>query len=79
MTRPFLHYDQDKGWSNTNPGWYTMSFHLLTHEKHEEIVEWMYEVLANPERHVRWFWYDYNASYRFRYEKEYVWFKLRWS
>lgn len=74
----YLYYDHVKGWAGTNPGWHEVNKYPVSDKNYEEMVEWMYESLDNVEKHARWFLYDKNASFKFRYERDYIWFKLRW-
>jgi hypothetical protein len=73
-------YDGYKGWDNDHPGWYTLEVATKI-DLHLEIVEWIYEKIDNPQRHMRWrFDYTDPVSYfRFRHEKDYIWFRLTWS
>lgn len=72
------YYDKAKGWQETNPNWHTVLLEDITHSKHMEIIHWLYEHTSNPERHCRWYHFGDLSGYRFRYEKECAWFKLRW-
>lgn len=71
--------DSEKGWENTNPNWYTASIYRNKDKTHEGMVNWLYENTSNPERHCRWIYFKYNSEFRFRYQREYSWFMLRWS
>lgn len=73
------YYDVERGWENTNPGWYEVVLHNLSTEKHRTIIQWMYEKLDNPKRHCRWVIFTDCSRFRFRYEREYILFTLRWS
>jgi len=78
-------YDWAKGWENANIGWY--EYHVKFNDaasieeligKGEEIVEWLYKNIDNPERHARWAPYDVGMRVKFRFEKDAVLFALRW-
>jgi hypothetical protein len=68
-----------------NLGWHTC--HLPNHfdqvstymDRYDEIVNWITESIEKYERHARWK-IDYETIYvKFRYERDYVRFVLRWS
>lgn len=47
--------------------------------EYQEIVRWLFEKIDNPGRHARWrITKDNGIEVKFRYEKDYVLFKLRW-
>jgi len=77
------YYDYQKGWDATNPGWHLVEIPTPAHRNfHDEMVDWLYDHIDNPERHARWV--RLNAPndiscFRFRYERDCIWFKLRWS
>lgn len=73
-----------KGWEYTNPGWYeyTIKGQFDTNsfeEKYMDIVKWLYESIDNCERHARWTLDLHIIHVKFRYEKDYSWFVLRWG
>jgi hypothetical protein len=70
------YYDYQKGYINTNPGWYEHTVYSESHYTHLEIVEWLYTNIDNPERHCRWCRFDSKMCVKFRYEKDYLWFSL---
>jgi hypothetical protein len=80
-----VNYDGAKGWEHTNRGWY--EYHVKFYDatstadligKSEEIVEWLYKNIDNPERHARWAPYDVGMRVKFRFEKDALMFALRW-
>lgn len=71
-------YYYDKGWQNTQVGWYEVSVRTYNKAKHSELVNWLYDNIDNPERHVRWVKIEDMSHFRFRYEKDYIWFRLTW-
>lgn len=73
------YYDYERGWENTNPGWHEVIINYIDREKHRLIIEWMYEKIDNPERHARWVRLEDSSRFRFRYERDYILFTLRWS
>lgn len=75
-------YYDNRGWEYTNPGWYELVLYPETDTLHLEMVKWMYDNLDNPEKHARWMFQItdmYYSYFKFRYEREYIWFKLRWG
>lgn len=76
-------YHHKRGWDQTNPGWYEKVIYIAdppeTITRYYEILKWMYEKLDNCEKHCRW---KYNGNYlhfKFRYERHFTWFNLRWG
>ena len=75
------HYDWVRGWEDDHPYWHihdivTQSRTELD-ETHNEVVHWLYKNIDNPERHCRWTRQVLTISVKFRYERDCVWFKLR--
>lgn len=74
-------FDQAKGWENTKPNWYGVIIELdkITGiAKYHEIINWVYDNIDNPDRHARWQLTEYGIFFRFRHERDYIWFKMRW-
>lgn len=77
------YYDEKNGWEHTKPGWHEV---IITApqfreavDKHTEMLTWIYGNVGKCERHCRW-QFDYDSlRYKFRYERDYVWFKLTWG
>jgi hypothetical protein len=73
------HYDYTKGWNDSNR-WFECVITPSTQTKHEQMVEWLYEKLDNCERHCRWInGFENESRFKFRYERDYILFTLRWS
>jgi len=74
------HYDYAVGWENTKPGWHECTVHVKHLDKYNEIVKWLKTNIGKYERHCRWGITDDDLiSFKFRYEKDYILFTLRWS
>ena len=74
------HYDQVLGWAYTKPGWYEYTVNVEHIEKYNEITDWVQSNIGKFKRHSRWCVTDTNkVSFKFRYERDYVWFKLTWG
>lgn len=82
-------YDWEKGWDGTNVGWYQVKIPNSDRGKHLQMVAWVYKKIDNPERHSRWCHLeDYNehheylgeySAFKFRYEKDFILFRLSWE
>jgi hypothetical protein len=75
------HYDYVKGW-NDSTRWFECVITPSTQTKHEQMVAWLYEKLDNCERHCRWiknYGFENESRFKFRYERDYILFTLRWS
>jgi hypothetical protein len=74
------HYDHDNGWENTKPGWYECSVRAEHINKYTEMTDWVQANIGKYYRHCRWCVTDTNkVSFKFRYERDYIMFTLRWS
>lgn len=75
------HYDWTRGWDDDHPYWYTHDIVTQNQNEldklHKEVVLWLYKNIDNPERHCRWTRQELTISVKFRYEKDCLWFKLR--
>lgn len=73
-------YDWGRGWDETAVGWYHHSVFAQTatdtDKLHREVVTWLYETIDAPEKHCRWVRIANEVSVKFRYERDYLWFKL---
>ena len=73
-------YDQDRGWEHTQPGWYECSVRAEHIDKYVEMTDWIVVNIGKYKRHCRWCVTDTNiVSFKFRYERDYILFTLRWS
>ena len=73
-------YDQDRGWEHTQPGWYECTVRAEHIDKYVEMTEWLVNNIGKYKRHCRWCVTDTNiVSFKFRYERDYILFTLRWS
>ena len=77
------YYDRTKGWSETNPGWYEVVLYVQepneTIIKYSLTVDWIKDNVHGYKKHVRWMYAGNYLKYKFRYERDYLWFKLRWG
>ena len=76
---------EHKPWANVRPGWHETSVKYSENypSQHRNVISWLYEKIDNPERHARWFLDDsedvVEGRFKFRYERDYIHFTLRWS
>lgn len=74
------HYDRERGWENTKPGWYEVSVNINgTIKKYADVLRWLKEHIDMHERHCRWIYQGDTMDVKFRYQKDYVWFNLTWG
>lgn len=79
----YNYYDRTKGWELTNPGWYEVILHIQ--EPHETVIRysqtvgWLADNIQGYKKHCRWMYSGNYLKYKFRHEKDYVWFKLVWG
>ena len=85
------YYDTQRGWEGTNPGWYEVILHVTdsdaTYIRYRDTIEWLKDNISGYKKHCRWY-YGHTVSvhytkpelkYKFRYERDYIWFKLTWG
>ena len=71
-------YIFEKGYENTNPGWHEVIIKTKNNDHHKEMVEWIFKNIDMPERHCNWVKNYYESKFKFRYERDYIHFRLRW-
>ena len=81
--RPDDNYDYVKRWDETNPGWYevTLNFHDINESEdiHVKAIEWIHNNIQGYKKHCRYRYAGNYLKYKFRYERDYIWFKLTWG
>jgi hypothetical protein len=77
------YYDEKNGWLHTKPGWHEVIIPSRQFRKavedHTEMLAWIYDNIGKCERHCRWKFDVDSLRYKFRYERDYIWFKLTWG
>jgi hypothetical protein len=80
MEMMYEHYDYNVGWENTKPGWHECIIRINNITKYNEMVKWLENNIGKHERHCRWSITNYDVcNFKFRYERDYIMFTLRWS
>lgn len=72
-------YNLGKGWDATNNNWYSVTVNLKDFDMHIDILDWIYENVENAEKHMCWKFFIKESIFRFRYERDFILFKLRWE
>lgn len=77
--------DPKKDWPNIKPGWHEYKIALpeiVTQADfvnwYADIIEWVYNNIQNCEQHCRWAFEENKFCIKFRYERDYLHFALRW-
>jgi len=77
------HYDSKNGWELTKPGWYEVRIYEANPfkgvKRHTEMVDWIRSHIGKCEHHCRWYCGGNDLHYKFRYERDFIWFKLTWG
>ena len=80
------HYNWTKGWDADHPDWYKATADIPTdlsdieyRTKASDLLNWLYNNIENSERHARWILGRDGFHVKFRYEKDCLFFILRWS
>jgi len=69
-----------KNWENYKPSWYSASFTVKSDKQFEELMIWMQGNLPGHRKHTVWrLTGDRIFEIRFRHQKDYEWFVLRWQ
>lgn len=81
ITYTLHYYDYERGWDNTKRGWLETKVYLNNDYRMQvkEILLWMYDKVDNCERHARWTIIENYFHVKFRYERDLILFRLRWS
>ena len=74
----FEHYNSKRGYFNENINWYQRIVPINNISHYTDIIEWIYANIENPERHSRWYLNERNIYVKFRKERDFFWFALRW-
>jgi hypothetical protein len=76
--------DQNNTWERITPGWYEVI--LYSEEPSEEVflryqaaIKWITENVQGHRKHCRWMYDSHYLKCKFRYERDYIWFKLAWA
>ena len=83
--RPYYHYDMNRGWEETLPGWYEVVIEesypsgIAMREYYLSILDWIEENIQGAIKHSRWNRTGGRFRFKFRYERDYMWFRLRWG
>lgn len=68
------------GWENFKPKWYKARIRVESPAKFQELLRWMNDNLQGHTKHTVWRLTDGGYfEIRFRYERDYEWFVLRWQ
>lgn len=67
-------------WDKHKPKWYYCKIRVESPNKFEELMRWMQANLQAHRKHTVWRLTDGGYfEIRFRYERDYEWFSLRWQ
>jgi len=67
-------------WNNLKPKWYTSRIKVESPQKFEDLMKWMHENLQGHRKHTVWRLTDGGYfDIRFRFERDYILFVLRWQ
>ena len=79
----YNYYDRTKGWEETNPGWYEVIIYIEdpseTVDRYQKSTEWIKNNIHGYHKHTRFIYAGNYLKYKFRYERDYIWFKLTWG
>lgn len=82
-SRVYNYYDSIRGWEGTTPGWHEVVIHIEdppeTLSRYLDILTWLEENIHGYKKHCRWKYEGNYLRYKFRYERDYIWFKLTWG
>lgn len=77
-------FDVSRGFDNDHPKWYlkTIDNKNVTSDQYFQayldIVKWLYLNIDNCEKHCRWGLSNYSYYFKFRHEKDFLYFSLVW-
>lgn len=69
---------------NEKSGWYEFTRVCNSKHSYEDMIKWIIDTIEKPYRHCRWCCQINEQLFlcirvRFRYERDYILFSLRWS
>lgn len=77
--------DFKKKWCDIKPGWHQYKIdppesiaYASFVNWYADIIDWIYYNIPNCERHCRWAFEDCKFCIKFRYDRDYLFFALRW-
>jgi hypothetical protein len=68
-------------WKDFRPGWHEIIIQLDEDNPHThriEILEWIEKNIEMPNRHCLYTWTEEVVKIKFRYQRDYVFARLRW-
>ena len=68
-------------WKDTRPGWHEIVIQLNEDDPRThriELIEWVEKHIEMPNRHCVYSWTDTVFKIKFRYERDYIFMRLRW-
>jgi hypothetical protein len=71
----------ERNWTDVRPGWHEIIIQLNEYNPHQhriDILEWLDEHIDMPQRHCVYTWTDKVVKIKFRYQRDYVFARLRW-
>jgi hypothetical protein len=69
-----------KDWASYKQNWYTAVIQVESDEKFREIVKWVENNVEGHRKHTIWSVTEYRKlTIKFRHQKDYAWFVLRWA
>jgi hypothetical protein len=74
-----------RDWENYKPNWYSAKITVKSDEQFEELMMWMQSNLPGHNKHTTWrllgleYTSDRLFEIRFRYDRDYALFILRWG
>lgn len=78
---------KEVSWDKIKPGWYNAKVNNRQYDDYSEIINWIENNIQGYDKHTVWRMYldltkqnpnCYIFEIRFRHERDYEWFVLRW-
>lgn len=70
----------NSSWENYKPNWYKATINISSHKHFEEILQWIGDNIQGYRKHIVWRKTgDEKFEIRFRFDKDYSLFILRWG
>jgi hypothetical protein len=76
------HYYEGPTWELTKVGWYECRINAEREDRVDyflDIMEWLTQKIDKCNRHSRWILAQTEMCFKFRYERDYLLFMLRWG
>lgn len=79
LERTRIYVDNSFGWNTNCNEWYHSVVNIYDdYTLSINIINWLYDNVEGAEKHVRWQYIRSFFHVKFRHERDFIWFNMRW-